>query len=707
MVAPAHWVPGAWGAELPVGGHLGDGSLRIENKNENVYQHRDHSSQPKPTSTMPMMHVEPDDDFSEGMMHEQEQELLQAFSMESFVDRLVEDDPPPWRGSDGSGGRDGGGVRLWEAPAALTPAAGVYNGGAPAAAKLFLQPIYSWPPGACGDAYDGAGEGNCGQDMPIVVPHDPILDALFTPTRLSPEIVPAVTLGLMGQSVGEGYRCSSGGYCDGGSGSISEFAPGALTGYFPPPQLLPVPAPSTAVLVPMAPLSRYDLPLCQPGAPSRLAPPATAAAAAINTSTTTVITSVQHQHPVFGLHLHQHHDYHQDYYHDYPPQLLPPIQQEKPKELGAPPKNICDTTLLPTGGTNDAAGVSLSPASPPLTGADSFSEEYDDETATFLRQQELAMFVGPGYLAGPGRPGLMTPAARAALVDWLGRVHAAAPSASGGAGTPLSLEALFLAVHLMDRFLSTPEGAKIAFVGGPALKVAAAASLALASKYEDTQPPSLWGVAAAASGGAQENVTGEGGVCSCGGGGNFGGGGGVVAGIACIACQAEGDIRDARREVAAMEMRVASALGFRLTVPTALSFLGVFLRRAEGLGYLPARAATETVRTEATTILLCVLRDASSLDHLPSALAAAALYWASCVTSPGEAAPGTFAFFAVTGYQLDRLCRCLRDMENVRTGGGGSAFGGSGGGWASAAFPEHADNSLFGAGGGHPAIAAL
>lgn len=171
---------------------------------------------------------------------------------------------------------------------------------------------------------------------------------------------------------------------------------------------------------------------------------------------------------------------------------------------------------------------------------------------------------------------------------------------------------------------------------------------------------------------------------------------------------------------------------FRLTVPSAVSFLGVFLRRAGALGYLRADCPSfERVREEAQQILLCVLRDASSLEHPPSALAAAALYWASCIAAPGAAPPTSFAFLAVTGYELEQLCRCLRDMEGVRTGGGGgggvrhglgsrsssssspsysSSGAGFGGGdflFGGAAFPEHAGQSLFGAGGGHPAIAAL
>ena len=67
-----------------------------------------------------------------------------------------------------------------------------------------------------------------------------------------------------------------------------------------------------------------------------------------------------------------------------------------------------------------------------------------------------------------------------------------------------------------------------------------------------------------------------------------------------------------------------------------------------------------------------VLCDVTWLEHMPSALAATALYWASCISTPGVAPPSPIAFFAVTGYQPEILCRCLRNMGAVHTGGGGA-----------------------------------
>ncbi|CAM9328508.1 unnamed protein product [Discosporangium mesarthrocarpum] len=291
-----------------------------------------------------------------------------------------------------------------------------------------------------------------------------------------------------------------------------------------------------------------------------------------------------------------------------------------------------------------------------LSPTEGLGTDYDDEMHTFLRGQERAVLVGPGYLAGPGRPGLVTPVTRAALVDWVAGVHAAAPAASG-ISAPLSLETLFLSVNLLDRFLSTADGARAAWTGQGALRMAAAAALSLASKYEDTEQATLRGLASVISGVGGANAN---------------------SGAAAVATP---DTEGIRRELEAMELRVCIALDFRLTVPTTLSFLGVFLRRAGTLGFLRGATATR-VEAAATQLLRRMLRDASSLTHPPSALAAAALCWACCehhtevpVPAPGVGEATAFAadydpsgpvFEAVTSYRVETLCRCLRDIVRVR-----------------------------------------
>lgn len=766
MVAFAsNWIPAEWESGFPLpemdfegrGGrnelHMCGNDDSRNGANQTSFSQRPEMQQLQPTMMM-MMQIEPEN----GEPMDKFELLGEPFDAESFVDRLVEDDPMPCRVGFTGGVADEGAVHhIWEAPplagcnSEFADASSTKSGmmcqklshvdytwtptGEAAATKLFFQPAFDWPQAqALGDQALGLGavdasdaasapsETNAADAMPVVVPHDAILDALlFTPSKMSPQIVPTVT---SQQGLWTGSRSGSGEHDHGDSGSCGfpRAAGGAIAAggdHFLPiaaaasvPSMAPV-----QIVVPMAP-SRPQRQLSFGFGSHELA------------STTTWDTSVMQPQPqrqqlvssVFALHQQQFGLGQQ------------PQQLERGGTAGAggcagpkekkPGSFFCGVSDIATGMVGACSDSTRSPTT--LTGADSFSEEYDDERHAFLRRQELANFVGPGYLAGAGRPGLVTPAMRTALVDWLSRLHSSAPAASGG-GPPLSLETFFLAVNVLDRFLSTAEGARTAFVGGTALKLVAAASLALASKYEDTQPVSLWGVASAASTGVCAATPGAG-V-----GGRVFGGRGATCSDSSMGLEAsctsddysEGsrqmDVGAERKELVAMEMRVASALSFRLTVPTALSFLGVFLRRAVGLGYLARGQVAERVGQEARQILLCVLRDASCLEHPPSAVAAAALYWASCVTCPGETAPASFAFFAVTGYHLDKLCRCLRDMENIRTGGGGTggglhaaqlgggeAGGGTGGRtWAGAAFPEHAENSLFGSGGGHPAIAAL
>lgn len=644
MVASANWVPGSWGGRGLVPPCVDEKYDDFSISDEALPSANAHH-QPA-VSAGELLHIGIDDSDEE----------MEPFDAERFVDRLVEDDPPPWRcdGSiEGGAAAAAAAAHLWEAPRAAETPTGVNAslgvcGASAAAAKLFLQPIYNWPPppplGVPAQGVDGQGR----RDMPIVVPHDPVLDALFTPGRISsPEIVPTVTLGLvrLPPSLGSGSRGNNN-----ANARITKFEPAAIYNIPPPADTY-----APAVRVPMAPL--------RPRPCDRFYLPSSSSYGAKNVQSAAAAAPQQQQFDGFTC--------------------INTIGTYKERS----------NNFLDTSGTGSAAAERL-------TGADAFSDEYDDDRHAFLRQQEVAHFVGPRYLAGPGRQGLVMPSERAGVVDWVSGLHEAAPAASGG-GPPLSLETLFLAVNLVDRFLSTAEGARTAFAGEPALKVAGAACLALASKYEDTQPTSLWGVAVAAS----SSPNGDQGAGSGGGSGGVDGnnGGGKSSGGGN-----NGDVRVARKEVAAMELRVASALGFRLTVPTAMSFLGMYLRRAGALGYLPEGALSESVREEAQQILLCVLRDGSSLEHQPSMLAAAALYWASCVTAAGTAPPSSFAFFAVTGYQLDRLCRCLRDMESVRTGGGGLLGVSAGGGdWAGAVFSEDVGGSFFGAGGGHPAITAL
>ena len=428
---------------------------------------------------------------SEGLFHGVDvvdsDEEMEPFDVESFVDRLVEDDSPAKA------------AYIWDAPVVTdTPPEVVTKSGksrpsnSSYAAKLFLQPIHSqsWPEQRPAASAQGA-EWRRADDQPNVVPHDTFLDALFTPARVSsPEVVPAVKPGF-GKMMP---------ILDNNDGSIRSgiagFEPSAI--YKIPPLVEPLPVERQ---VPWA-LARSDyggFPLSSPGA-------------------NPVSSAFQ-------------------------------IQFQKQKHCDGTTYLEVRNNILDLGASSDANPASTTDGAAPTRpiGADAFSGEYDDDRHTFLRQQEIVHMVGPGYLAGFGQPGLVYPSQRTALVDWLSKIHAAAPAASGG-GPPLSLQTLFLAVNLFDRFFSTDEGGLVAFGGRCGLKVAGAACLGIASKYEDTQPTSLWGLAIAGTWGETELEDAKNG------GTNYSGG------------VDNDELHAARKDIAAMELRVLSALSHRLTV---------------------------------------------------------------------------------------------------------------------------------------------
>lgn len=449
-------------------------------------------------------------DFDEEMPSWDEE--MEPFDAERFVDRLVEDDPPSWRG----GAAGGGAGKVWEA---------AKNSSGSTSANLFLWPSQQ-------PLMDGYGVGNHqhqhhqhhqqSQDVPMVVPHDPILDALFTPCRVTPaeKSQPAVTFGLVRVTSGFGPAEAGAGSGAGGQGgkkSIMGFEPVPIYNIPPPAEVY-----SASLQVPMAPLR-------QPSGGR------------------------------FGVGL---------YSSDSSSSSAPIIQSAKPYAT-----YLIENSENVPGTFTCGATATTTTATDPLTGADAHSsQEYDDERHAFLLKQEAVVFVEPKYL----NHRVLTPSQRAAAVDWLAGLHAAAPAASGGgAGEPLSVETLFLAVSLMDRFLLTADGARTAACDGggegpgPELKLAAAACVALASKYQDTQAASLWGLAVASISGNSPSSTPLhlGGVGGDGGGGGVGvglglgdngGGGGDVFGVLGAG---DGDVRAARKELVAMEMRVASALG--------------------------------------------------------------------------------------------------------------------------------------------------
>lgn len=89
------------------------------------------------------------------------------------------------------------------------------------------------------------------------------------------------------------------------------------------------------------------------------------------------------------------------------------------------------------------------------------------------------------------------------------------------------------------------------------------------------------------------------------------------------------------------------------------------MHRACVLEYL-VEEQVEMVRTDTEHIFLGMPRNACSLSHLPSAIAAAALYWASW---PSPVALSSFIFHMIIDLHLASICSCLQEMAIVRGAG--------------------------------------
>lgn len=292
---------------------------------------------------------------------------------------------------------------------------------------------------------------------------------------------------------------------------------------------------------------------------------------------------------------------------------------------------------------------------------DHFVDEhgYINSQYAFLRRKEMELVVRSSFLDGSGRHGAITAASRTALLGWMKSLHKAAPTVHRN-GSKLAPETLFLAANVLDRFLSIPSARGVLLGGGAReLELTAVSALSLASKFEDVEVPSLWAFAA-----ASELVAGDRSDRGSGNADLTAGCKWIPGGASSVKCSCSCRVCEVRREVRRIEQVITSALGFRIMAPTALSFLGIYLARAQRLGHVGPSEVMEKVRSEATDMLWAVVRDASSLDYRPSDLAATALYLASLNTSPSKLL--WFQLMAITGTELKHLQGCLRNTRRVK-----------------------------------------
>lgn len=181
--------------------------------------------------------------------------------------------------------------------------------------------------------------------------------------------------------------------------------------------------------------------------------------------------------------------------------------------------------------------------------------EYAQDMYAYFRKQEHCTSSRASYM-------LLQPQInekmRAILVDWLVNVQVQ---------FKLGPETLFLAVNIIDRYLEKAE------VSRSRLQLVGATSLYIAAKYEEVYN------------------------CPC------------VRDVVIIC-----DNLYPRQAVVQMETTILCALGFKISVPTALTFL---------VRYLKAGHADESIALHACYVLEGTLLNYSLLQYLPSQIAAA------------------------------------------------------------------------------------
>lgn len=221
--------------------------------------------------------------------------------------------------------------------------------------------------------------------------------------------------------------------------------------------------------------------------------------------------------------------------------------------------------------------------------------EYAEEIYTHLREAELKNRPKAGYMK---KQQDITSSMRCILVDWLVEVSEE---------YNLHRETLFLAINYIDRFLSTMavQRGKLQLVG--------AASMFLASKYEEIYPPDV----------------------------------GEFAYIT--------DDTYTKKQVLRMEHLILKVLKFDISPPTTNWFCDHFLKQA---------GCDDKTKSLAMLLIELSLIDCETfLKYNPSLLAAAA----TCLArySMGDEQPWTPSMVKLTGYELCHLVECLQDLYHA------------------------------------------
>jgi len=297
----------------------------------------------------------------------------------------------------------------------------------------------------------------------------------------------------------------------------------------------------------------------------------------------------------------------------------------KPKPSAKPPKSLNHSTeLLDTIAAVPRVPLAEVPCSPETINLDDSAEspmvldishdeekkpfdreaviltvpEYEEDIYAYLRQAETNNRPKPGYMR---RQQDITSSMRSILVDWLVEVSEE---------YKLHRETLFLAVNYIDRFLS-----KISVLRGK-LQLVGAASMFLASKYEEIYPPD-------------------------------------VSEFAYIT-----DDTYTKQQVLRMEHLILKVLTFDVAVPTTNWFCEDFLKACDD--------TNDKLKALTMFLVEMTLIDMDTyIKYLPSVTAAAAL----CLSrySLGME-PWPQHMVKKTGYEVGHFVECLKDLHKTYLG---------------------------------------
>ncbi|CAB1098473.1 unnamed protein product [Ectocarpus sp. CCAP 1310/34] len=225
--------------------------------------------------------------------------------------------------------------------------------------------------------------------------------------------------------------------------------------------------------------------------------------------------------------------------------------------------------------------------------------EYVEDLYVFLREREIATKVDRGYM--DSQPNV-NERMRSILIDWLVEVHLK---------FKLVPDTLYLTVYLIDKYL------ELETVTRQNLQLVGVTAMLLASKYEEIYPPQ-------------------------------------IRDLVFITDRAYN-----RDQILEMESTMASALQFRLTVPTIYCFL---------LRYLKAAHADKKIVQLSCYVAERMLQEVSMLDYLPSVVACCAIYVARKNMGRTCWSPTLEKY---TKYRVEDLMPCLCEISRVLKQEGG------------------------------------